>query len=477
MSVSKEKDEKRQIKTYKERNVSTRNAPDNIRQIGLPPEDRKVYIEDYVTSYINQQSKEKEAVYLVLLGKREEKKEIRSVYISGAIRLKDTESPFSSEDWENIYGENKKYFDDLSIVGWACIMDKLQEEIPEKLMDLHRVHFSGAEMMFLLYDKIEHEGNFYIRKDGHMCKQTGYYIYYEKNDAMKNYRMDHQNTPTEEQQYEDRVLNGVRKKMAVREQEKAKKQAYIIAGAGVVAATAVLFLFATMQNNLHKIKELESTIATMTEKAEGTSSVNVIGEKGTAGESIVEMENEDEGQDEDADVSVGLTEDSLEWTDKVSNKNKKTKNENEITGSGESGEGIDGDAAEDDSESSDTDEEADNGDNSIEKTEGNGKVAENNKKDDSAVKTEDGGASATPDNGVDTAQSNDESADTAVPASMILGYYTVKKGDTLSQISCHYYQTTGYVDMICRANDLRDVDTIYVGQVLVLPRESYAEHH
>ena len=47
--------------------------------------------------------------------------------------------------------------------------------------------------------------------------------------------------------------------------------------------------------------------------------------------------------------------------------------------------------------------------------------------------------------------------------------YTVRKGDTLANISLSLYDSRDYVDTICEINDIEDPDVIYEGMVLELP--------
>lgn len=47
--------------------------------------------------------------------------------------------------------------------------------------------------------------------------------------------------------------------------------------------------------------------------------------------------------------------------------------------------------------------------------------------------------------------------------------YTVRRGDTLANISLSLYNDRDYVDTICEINDIEDQDVIYEGMVLELP--------
>ena len=50
------------------------------------------------------------------------------------------------------------------------------------------------------------------------------------------------------------------------------------------------------------------------------------------------------------------------------------------------------------------------------------------------------------------------------------GKYTVKEGDTLFIIADKYYQDGSKFEDIAKANDLKDIDSIEVGQVLEIPK-------
>ena len=47
--------------------------------------------------------------------------------------------------------------------------------------------------------------------------------------------------------------------------------------------------------------------------------------------------------------------------------------------------------------------------------------------------------------------------------------YTVKDGDTLAEISEHYYASIAYVNAICALNEIDNADKIYPGMEITLP--------
>lgn len=437
--MARNREQSKNITTYRERETATRGRHDNIRQVGSVTGNRKIYIEDYVTSYIAHMAVDKDREYAqaVLLGKTEKKNDSTEVYISGAVHINEEfpegKSAFSNATWEVLYEDIKKYFDGLEVVGWVRCVDEAEENhVDDNIAYIHQNQFSGSDKLLLLYGSLEREMFFYVRSHGSMQWQSGYYIYYEKNEAMKNYRLDHQNAISEEQQYEDTVLEGVRKKMVKREQEHAKKTAYIVGGTGVIAATALLFLVATMQNNAAKIQELETTIEAMTDSMENRTD---IADKDSAdGDSV--------GKDSDAGKADAKIADDVEG-DGINDRENERRDTN-LSGDG----GIATDSPEDGQEKGSSE----NGSNEEGNNENKDNESGNNENDNE---------------GAEVSDDNNQ----AVQTSAIQEYYTVKKGDTLSQISCDFYHSVSYTELICEANDIHDADAIFEGQVLAIPKK------
>ena len=91
--------------------------PKNVRQIGEPESNRKIYIEDYVITYLKKYAKEQVlgSRAAILLGRSEWMDGIPYLFIKSAIALKNLEMsgegiPFTDEVWAEIYGTIKDYF-------------------------------------------------------------------------------------------------------------------------------------------------------------------------------------------------------------------------------------------------------------------------------------------------------------------------------------------------------------------------------
>ena len=64
-----------------------------------------------------------------------------------------------------------------------------------------------------------------------------------------------------------------------------------------------------------------------------------------------------------------------------------------------------------------------------------------------------------------------DNADAAQPSNgqSAAQYYTIKRGDTLTSISNKYYGNSAKIAEICSANGMSEDETIYPGQIILLP--------
>ena len=59
--------------------------------------------------------------------------------------------------------------------------------LTEEVKVIHGRHFSGDQYVFLQMDALENEEVFYGKSEFGLAPLNGYYIYYEKNEAMQAY--------------------------------------------------------------------------------------------------------------------------------------------------------------------------------------------------------------------------------------------------------------------------------------------------
>ena len=171
--------------------------PKNIRQIGLPEEKKKIYVEDYVVTYMNQLAAESpnQQNAAILLGFYSKQKDVRLTFIHGAIgipaaKVEDDVISFNSDVWEEIYNTMGKYFPKSEIVGWFLTRPGKTLGVNEKITKIHVDHFPGREKTLFMIDPLDKEDAFFIYEGGKLTRQQGYYIYYERNEEMQNYMVE-----------------------------------------------------------------------------------------------------------------------------------------------------------------------------------------------------------------------------------------------------------------------------------------------
>jgi LysM repeat protein len=173
----------------KEENI---NLPKNIRQVGSPGGRHKIYIEDYVYTYLKTIAEKKESCAAVFLGKSQMAKDIRYTFINGALECGSgvfqwDKICLDDSFWKSLEKEEKKYFPDREIVGWFLGKEGQAMELSPAVEAAHRKYFSGRDKVLMLMDVLEEEEIFFIYDQGYLQKRESYYIYYEKNLPMQEY--------------------------------------------------------------------------------------------------------------------------------------------------------------------------------------------------------------------------------------------------------------------------------------------------
>lgn len=390
--------------------------PKNIRQIGQI-NDKKIYIEDYVMTYIRQLGSETGSIEIaVLLGRMIKADEGKCLFISGVIEIekeKQQEKLFTDEVWNYIYEIKKQYFSELEIMGWAVMEPGLVLEPSEQMEKIHIDNFAGQDKTLLLYDPIEREESFYLFEGKHLKRQNGYFIYYEKNEMMQNYMLEHKEDRANPELVDDRATKEIRKIFAKKNEKKAKKKrrntGFVFASGTVVAATIALLGISSNKNNqlfenifqdLVQNQEQEedaqtTSVETITADEITIKGEKIVGDQTEEGEKqIQQKENQEEGQSEQD--RTGLSGDEQEKTDDM--------------------------------------------------------LSENNSEESNSKEEQQDPAAETMQEGLEKVE-----------------YYIVKKGDTLVSISRDVYQSSEYVEKIKEVNELEDADKIYIGQRLVMP--------
>lgn len=175
--------------------------PKNIRQVGNAPGNYKIYVEDYVMTYLRKVAAPGNMICrgAILLGKVYHQNGEKVLFISGAVDAQNMEFDismisFNDSVWSSLYSEINKYFDDLTIVGWFLSRMGFSTNINEQMKMLHRDNFPGDDKVLFLMDSLECDEAFYYYENGSMVREKGYYIYYVRNEKMQNYIISRKNS-------------------------------------------------------------------------------------------------------------------------------------------------------------------------------------------------------------------------------------------------------------------------------------------
>ena len=171
----------------------TFSMPRNVRQIGLANGNYRIYVEDYVYTFLKRLSEEEkeQGKAAVLTGEIKWTEDMICVFVKGALAADEMEATvehidFSEEIWQRLQENKEKYFPDQEIVGWFFAQYQSAVEITDLLVKTHLRYF-GGEKILILMEPVERDEAFFRYDGGTMVKVEGYYIYYEKNSQMQTY--------------------------------------------------------------------------------------------------------------------------------------------------------------------------------------------------------------------------------------------------------------------------------------------------
>lgn len=174
--------------------------PKNIHQIGNNSSNKKIYIEDYVMTYLKKSpSGEDNVKYGVLLGDVKRAKGNVYIFVKGMVEVRDVIENsiiFNDDIWSGIYKDIKQFFEQLNIVGWYVSVPYRVSEDMNGIKKIHLDNFAGNDKVCFLKDRAENEEGFYSYEQSGLERQQGYYIYYEKNEKMKKYVKNLKNSAT-----------------------------------------------------------------------------------------------------------------------------------------------------------------------------------------------------------------------------------------------------------------------------------------
>ncbi len=447
---------------------SSGTLPKNIRQIGTSTGSTRVYLEDYVYTYLHTQEVQETWTNrgFMLLGRLEKGKDYARYFISGLIRVedeyfKDHILQFNDDTWTFIYKEMKTYYDNLEIVGWGQDVSSANAAISAELERSHKQNFNIQKNVLFLLDLVENEEAFYIFEKNILQCREGYYVYYEKNPQMQEYMIDknkNRELDISPEEIKEPLVQSYRETLLEKKaQLSERKWNGVLYTTSLLLVLSVCVLGVSTVNNVEKMQDLESAMNQISGKGgqAGIQSSDVpamsanvqdgdetdLNEAGSADAGHGNQNGDEKDSDKDSDQDSDQESDSKKETSSGSAKTTGDTDDNEKeTGSGGN------------EKSSET-----NSDDS-----GKSKSSGNKHKQDTS--SEDDGEKEPI-----SSDSLETSALTEAQTSLLQGYYIVKEGDSLVGISKKIYGTAAKARKICTLNGIEDMDMIYAGQRLELP--------
>ena len=244
--------------------------PKNIRQIGIPSGNRRIYIEDYVMTYLNQLANPNStfARGAILVGESVKGVNGEVIFVSGALAAQNLEldleeSIFDGETWSYIYQEVKTYFPDLEVVGWFLSRMGFSTAVNDMIVKIHMDNFAGPDKILYIMDALEGEDAFYMMEEEGLRRQSGYYIYYARNEAMQNFMIiskgDAQPEEANEvEQRDEAVLRNYKRIMEEREKNaKIERMNRRLSGICSGLVVAVLALGIAVFSNYQMLEKIE----------------------------------------------------------------------------------------------------------------------------------------------------------------------------------------------------------------------------
>lgn len=382
--------------------------PKNTRQIGEEIGEKRLYVEDYVVTYLNRLANEKDVARAILIGTVKEQNLYPFIFVDGAVEVEDYH--MDEKQREEFEKKIEMEFGIRKIMGWFLSSKEGPVIYNQEVLDTYRQYFAEENQVLLVSDPLEEELNAFFMEDEMLTEQPGYQIYYEKNLPMQNRLIEKNIGKSREKGAENkddaihRFRELVKLKKTEKETEEEKKNDWLSYIASGFLVMTILALGVTIIYSYDRMKQVEQSLAILSNHVDSQK------------EYVTD-------QPESAEEVISHIKDVTEETETVSLE--------DIT----------------------VEEETFTGDTFWNQTE-----QEKTEPETEAVSEKE-----------TAAETESQDAQNTIGNVTARASYTVKMGDTLAGISQMYYGTTEKVQEICSLNGITDEDPILPGQKILLP--------
>lgn len=194
--------------------------PKNIRQIGDRDDTVKLYMEDYVSTYLKRlfPTGGQDLRVGLLLGTEKTEDGTPFIFVDGALEMEDVTAEgekvvFTEAAWKKAYQNIEESFPRRTVQGWFLCGAPGCALSPLNYWKQHGQYFSEKNQLMYLNSGIEGDESVYITSDDGFYRLKGYCIYYDRNQMMQDYMICRKDVKRVESGAGDRVIRDFRERM------------------------------------------------------------------------------------------------------------------------------------------------------------------------------------------------------------------------------------------------------------------------
>lgn len=251
--------------------------PKNIRQIGEREEAAKIYVEDYVNTYLRRLYPEPGKLLRVgiLLGNLEVHEGVPFIFVDGALEMEEAgvdgeRIVLSDEVWKKAYDDMGRCFPKSEILGWFLCAGPGVNLNPISYWNQHTEYFPGKYKLLYLNHTTDVDESLFMTSIEGFYRLGGYCIYYERNQCMQDYMVLRRDVRRIETGVDDSAARNYKLILQEKKGEaNHKKSMHMMYGVSSFLLVLVIAGGVTMMNNYDKMKTMEVAIANLSENVVG----------------------------------------------------------------------------------------------------------------------------------------------------------------------------------------------------------------
>lgn len=484
--------------------------PKNIRQMGDVHGKEKIYMEDYVMTYIRKKEQQGENGSIgILLGERHETMEGTYIFVRGIYEVpweeenkrcantreeikeaqqENTEDKGNKESKENnadaqtkktesmqeqterkseeeciekppltlkerLHKGRIEYFPGWDVEG-CCVIGKYSPELLERLFEI----LPGTRQ--LIFHLQEQEETVYWRNESEYRRIHGYFVFYEQNRKMQEYLSDVFGASTVEQENtSERAIKNFREKIREKSEQKAGSMLKLASSFFVIT---VLVAGAVAVNRIDEIRKVRNVTNMSSKEPNGQRDLEYTKERMLAlQESEDTAQKEAEAQEASAQYTADLQSADIQEEADLQNVDIQEKADLQ---SGDM-------QAEADQQSGDAADTADTQTQGVQETQVQDGSRQNPGGQETQVQDENAAWMAGSDGFWEDEETDARLQESAqeTAARSAQASYVIRPGDTLADICKQYYGSIEQLAHLCEVNNISDANKIMPGQKIVLP--------